>query len=91
MHVTQVHGAATGDHDFLAWQDEPETGDRFQNLERRQCWILLERRSRNRIQDIDRHDVCPDLPQGKSQIAPVLARLAHADDAAGTNLDAGLF
>ena len=48
-------------------------------------------RAGNRIEDIDGHDVCADGFQFKREVAAVGARLAHADDAAGTNLDAGLF
>ena len=92
LRVAQVHGAAAGDHDFLAGQNEPETGDGFQDFPDGQGRIAGKRRARNGIEDVDGHHIGANGLQLKRQgLAPVLARFAHADDATGTNLDASLF
>ena len=91
LRVTQVHRASAGDHDFLPRQNEPEAGNGLQNFQDGQGIVLLKRRAGNRVEDVDGHDVRADGFQFKRQIAAVFARFTHADDAAGTNLDAGLF
>src|ERR1043165_5956515 len=91
LRVTQVHGAASGDHDFLPRQNETEARDGLQNLQDRQRRIVFKRRAFDGVENVDRHDVCADLPEGKCEVAPVFARLAQADNTAGTNLDARLF
>src|SRR5206468_3825427 len=44
----------------------------------------------NRIEDINRHYVRANLAQGEGEITAVVAAFAHADNAAGTNLDPGI-
>ncbi len=91
LRVAQVHGAAAGDHDFLSRQNETEARDGLQNFHHGQRLILGERRAGNGIEDVHGHDVRADGLQFKREVAAVGTRLAHADDAAGTDLDAGLF
>jgi hypothetical protein len=91
LRVAQVHGAAAGDHDFLSRQNKTEARDGLQNFHHRQRLVLGERRAGNGIEDVNGHDVRADGLEFKREVAAVFARLAHADDAAGTNLDAGLF
>src|SRR5579884_1013107 len=90
LHVAQIHRASARDHDFLPRQNEPETRDRLQDFHRRQWRRLLERRAGNRVQDVNRHNICADFPQREGKVATVRARLAHANDSTGTNLDAGV-
>ena len=89
LEVAQVHGAPTGDHDFLTRQHEAPARDGFQYLHRRQRREFLERRAGDGVEDVDGADVRADLAQRQREVAAVLARLAHADDAAGANLQAG--
>ena len=91
LRVAQVHGAAAGDHDFLPRQNETEARDGLQNFHDGQRFKFCKRRAGDRIEDVDGDDVRADGFQFKRKVAAVGARLAHADDAAGTNLDAGLF
>jgi len=91
LRVAQVYGAPAGDHDFLSRQNEPEARNGLQNFHDGQRFVFGEGRAGNRIKDVHGHDVRADGLQFKRQVAAVGARLAHADDAAGTNLDAGLF
>jgi len=91
LRVAQVHRAPAGNHDFLSRQNEPETRDGLQNFQGGQGRVLRKRRAGNRVEDIDGHDIRADFPERKGEVAAVLARFAHADDAAGTNLNAGLF
>src|SRR5208283_1928896 len=83
--------APAGNHDLLPGQNETEAGDGLQYFQDRQWLVLFIRRAGNRIENIDGHDVGTDLLEGKRKVAAVLARLAHANDAAGTNLEAGFF
>ena len=91
LRVAQVHGAPAGDHDLLARQNETEARDGLQNFHHGQRLVPGERRAGNGIEDVHGHDVRADGLQFKREVAAVGTRLAHADDAAGTNLDAGLF
>ena len=89
--VAQIHRPPAGDHDFLPRQNEPETGDGFQDFHYGQGFVPREGRAGNRIENVDGNDVGADGLQFKRQVAAVGPGLAHADDAAGANLDAGLF
>ena len=91
LRVAQVHRASAGNHDFLPRQNEPEARDGLQDFQDGQGRILFKRRAGDGIEDVDGHDVRADFLERKREVAAVFARLAHADDAAGTNLDAGLF
>ena len=62
----------------------------FRDFHRRHWRLPAKGRARNGIQNIDRHDVHAEFFQGKRQIAPVLSRFTHAQDAAGANLYARL-
>src|SRR5256885_8820660 len=64
--ISQVYGAPAGDHDFLARQNEPETGDGLEDLQRRKRRHVLERCPFNWIQDINRHHVGPNFLDRKS-------------------------
>src|ERR1043165_3068931 len=89
--VAKIHGAAAGDHDLPPGQNETEARDGFEDFHYRQRRILLERRAGNRIENVDGHDIRADGFHFKREVAAVFARLTHADNAAGTNLDARLF
>ena len=90
LRVAQIHGASAGNHDFLARQNETEARDGLQNFHHGQRLVLGERRAGDRIEDVHGHHVRADSLQLEREVAAVFARFAHADDAAGTNLDAGL-
>ena len=91
LHIAQIHGATARDHDFLARQNVTETGNRLEDFHWRQRRILSKRCAFDRIENIYWHDIRTNFLQRERQIAAVLARFTHADDSAGTNLDAGLF
>src|SRR5581483_5931557 len=91
LEIPQINGAATGDFDFLSWQDKAKTSNCFENFEGRQRFVLFEGGAGNGIEDIDGHDVRAKVLERKGEFAAIFTGLAHANNSARTDLDAGAF
>src|SRR5258706_2553793 len=91
LHVAQINRSAAGDHDFLPRQDKTETGNRLENLQRSQRLLLAERRAFNRIENVNRNDIRPQLLKREGEFAAIFSRFAHAQNSPRTDFNPGLF
>ena len=69
-------------------QDEPEQRDRLQRLARGERRLPVERRSRTRVEQVDRDLARFQLGELEREVDALLEGLAHAEDAAAAELHA---
>src|SRR5262245_14530374 len=80
--------AASGDADLLSGAHETKEREDLEAAARVELVPTLERRARDRVQEIDRDGVDVEVAEGVGDVDDLLVRLAHAGDETRTGGDA---